>query len=64
MDESIKQFESWLKKDFNPDNSGPYLKNMLLDAAANKLDSVLAARREDRRDAQDLLMDYMKKKAP
>ena len=24
MDESIKQFESWLKKDFNPDKSGPY----------------------------------------
>ena len=24
MDESIKQFESWLNKDFNPDKSGPY----------------------------------------
>ena len=25
-------FESWFKKDFHPDKSGPYLKDMLLEA--------------------------------
>lgn len=32
--------------------------------ANGTLDAVLAARREDKRSVQDLLMDYMKKKAP
>ena len=32
--------------------------------AEGTLDAVLAAMREDKRDVSDLLMDYMKKKAP
>lgn len=27
-----EEFEEWFKKDFHPDKSGPYLKNMLLEA--------------------------------
>ena len=27
-----EEFEAWFKRDFHPDKSGPYLKNMLLEA--------------------------------
>ena len=32
MDKMREDFEKWFKKDFHPDKSGPYLKNMLLES--------------------------------
>ena len=32
VEEELKKFETWFKREFHPDKSGPYLKDMLREA--------------------------------